>query len=99
MNARFLHPSARRNSTAAEAAPAVPAAPPAEYADCCPAKAVVRVTMAQPADSHLLLCGHHYRASRDALAAARAAVHELPGLPGDVAAWIGLDRRAVPAPA
>ena len=50
----------------------------AERACCCPAKpAVVAVLPPAPGRDHetdLLLCGHHYRASRDALAAAGATV-------------------------
>jgi hypothetical protein len=64
----------------------------ADLACCCPAKAAVRVimppTQARPHETDLLLCGHHYRASRTALAAAHAVVQALPGTGGDVAAWI-----------
>ena len=93
MNARFLHPSARKNDAAAHAAPGATVIPavPAEPADCCPAKAVVRVSMPTPRRADLLLCGHHYRASRDALAATSAVVRELPGTSSDIAAWIDLD--------
>ena len=50
---------------------------------CCPAKPVV-VAVMPPASGRdhatdLLLCGHHYRASREALAAARAAVFDDTG--------------------
>lgn len=49
---------------------------------CCPASPVVRVIMpataARPHDTELLLCGHHYRVSRQALATAGATVTELP---------------------
>jgi hypothetical protein len=45
-----------------------------ERACCCPAPAVVKVVMAaspsRPRPVDLLLCGHHYRVSRQALAAA-----------------------------
>jgi hypothetical protein len=68
---------------------------PADVADlacCCPAQAMVRVilppTATRPHETELLLCGHHYRASRQALAAAHAAVCELPWTPQDTAAWI-----------
>jgi hypothetical protein len=98
MNARFLHPSARGDTTAALTAPGGAAtaftAPdgPAGRACCCPANAVVRVIMpptaARPRETDLLLCGHHYRASRRALAAAHATVRQLPGTPADTAAWI-----------
>lgn len=105
MNARNLHPSARKNDATAQRAPdsvSRPAAQDAgltEHACCCPAKAAVRVTIppapGRPHEADLLLCGHHYRVSRHALASARATVHELPGTSGDVAAWIRLDRGAL----
>ena len=61
---------------------------PASRACCCPARPVVRVIMPPTADrpheTDLLLCGHHYRASRQALAAAHATVCDLGGLPSDV---------------
>jgi hypothetical protein len=104
MNARFPYPSARNN--ASELRPlddAIPArgtsADPAGRACCCPAKAMVRVTMpptqARPHHTDLLLCGHHYRVSRQSLAGAGARVRELPGTPGDTAAWIGFARHAI----
>ena len=50
---------------------------------CCPAKPVVVAVMpAAPGRGHatdLLLCGHHYRASRAALAAAGATVFDGAG--------------------
>ena len=46
-------------------------------------------TAARPHETDLLLCGHHYRASRTALAAAGAVVRALPDPSGEVAAWIG----------
>jgi hypothetical protein len=58
--------------------PAIPS-----RACCCPARPVVRVIMppaagrADPAD--LWLCGHHYRASLEALSAAGAIVEDLTG--------------------
>jgi hypothetical protein len=65
----------------------------ADLADCCPAKAAVRVTIpattARPHQTDLLLCGHHFRASRAVLSDARAVVRALPGTSDDVAAWIG----------
>ncbi len=54
-------------------------------------------TAARPHETELLLCGHHYLASRHALAAARARVRELPGTPGDAAAWIRLESHAAAA--
>ena len=65
--------------------PAVWPGPPAvgDRACCCPAKPVVRVVMpAAPARPHpvdLLLCGHHYRVSRDALAVAGAVIVDQTG--------------------
>ena len=92
-----MHPSARANDPA-PSAHAGPAAAPPDLADCCSAKAVVQVVMArQPAD--LLLCGHHYRASRHSLASASALVRALPGTPSDITAWIQLDRHGSPAAA
>lgn len=68
--------------------PAVPravSATPGNRACCCPAKAVVRIVMppspARPHPTDLLLCAHHYRVSRRALADAEAAICELPGIP------------------
>jgi hypothetical protein len=61
-----------------------------DSACCCPAYPVVRVVMPptsqRPHPTDLLLCGHHYRVSRKAIAAAGAAVHWLPGTAGDAAA-------------
>jgi hypothetical protein len=55
-------------------------------AGCCPARPVVRVIMpptpARPHETELLLCGHHYRVSRKALAKAHASVCRLPGPDG-----------------
>jgi hypothetical protein len=57
---------------------------------CCVARAVVRVVMppsaGRPHETELLLCGHHYRVTRAALAVAHASVSELPGYATD-AAW------------
>ena len=97
MNARHLHPSARKNTAAVRRDPsaAAPAASPADIpgrACCCPAKAAVRVIMppahGRPGETDLLLCDHHYLVSRRALSAAGASVRELPGTPPDVASWI-----------
>jgi hypothetical protein len=96
MNAKFLPPSVRKDAQPAclPLDDAIPAREtPADMACCCPAKATVRVTMpptqARPHETDLLLCGHHYRASRAALAAAHALVRALPGTSPDVAEWIG----------
>ena len=49
-----------------------------DRACCCPARPVVRVLIppapARPHSADLLLCGHHYRASGAALAAAGALI-------------------------
>ena len=96
MDARF-QPSVRKDAHPAfrpldDTIPAREA--PGDLADCCPAKAAVRVTMppttARPHETDLLLCGHHYRASRAALTDAHAVVRSLPGTGDDVAAWIGV---------
>jgi hypothetical protein len=97
MNAKFLPPSVRKDTQPAyrpldDTIPAREA--PADRACCCPAKATVRVTVpptqARAHETDLLLCGHHYRASRTALAAAHAVVRALLGTSPDVAAWIGV---------
>jgi hypothetical protein len=85
MNARSSHPAGRGitasdplHDDTIEADSPVTIGP----ACCCPANPVVRVimpaTVARPHDIELLLCGHHYRVSRQALAAAGATVTELP---------------------
>jgi hypothetical protein len=62
-----------------------------ERACCCPAKPVVIAIMPpkrgrkHPVD--LLLCGHHYRASRKSLASAGATVLDLNGVPVTDDAW------------
>jgi hypothetical protein len=96
MNARFLPPSARKDALAA-ARPLDDAISFWEVAGtlacCCPARAMVQAVMpptaARPRETELLLCGHHYRASRTALAATGAVVRALPDPSGEVAAWIG----------
>jgi hypothetical protein len=101
MNARFLPPSVRKDVQPARRPldDTIPAQEtPAGPACCCPAKATVRATMpptqARPHKTDLLLCAHHYRASRAALAAAHAVVRALCGTSPDVAAWIGADSLA-----
>ena len=89
MSARFRHPAGPRATTPAllhddtiDSSRPVTLGP----ACCCPANPVVRVIMpattARPHPTELLLCGHHYRASRPALAAANATVIELSGPEG-----------------
>ncbi len=57
----------------------------ASHACCCPAKPAVVVIMpasaGRPLPVDLLLCGHHYRASEQALAAAGAEVFDTRGAP------------------
>ena len=68
---------------------------------CCPAMPVVRVVMpptaARPHPTDLLLCGHHYRVSRQKLAALNATVQKLPGVAGDAVALFEDEPRS-PAP-
>jgi hypothetical protein len=101
MNANFLPPSPRKDAPPAsrpldDALPAREA--PAGPACCCPARAAVRVTMpptqARTHETDLLLCGHHFRVSRTAIAAAHAVVRALPETSLDVAAWIAADSLA-----
>ena len=95
MNASFHQsPAGRVEDTAGlfdATAPHGPAASLADQACCCVARAVVRVvippTAGRPHETELLLCGHHYRISRAALAAAHATVSELPGSADDPDAW------------
>ncbi len=89
MNARYPHPAGQgtiapaplHDDTIGDGGVAVPGP-----ACCCPANPVVRVVMpataARPHPTELLLCGHHYRVSRQALAAAGATVSELRGPTG-----------------
>jgi hypothetical protein len=62
-----------------------PAIPPVSRSCCCPARPVVIVLMppvkGRRHTTDLLLCGHHYRTSRQALAAAGAKVTDLSGAP------------------
>jgi hypothetical protein len=106
MNARFLNPPARNDSAATRSLD--DALPPrqapvglADRACCCSARAVVQVIMpsspTRPHRTELLLCGHHYRVSRQALAAAGATVRELPWISDSTAEWIHLERHASPA--
>jgi hypothetical protein len=79
MNANFLR---RTADAAAGTYPDIETRPSVmEQACCCPSQPAVRVLMPPTADrpheTDLLLCGHHCRASRDALAAAGATVQPL----------------------
>ncbi len=68
---------------------------------CCPATPVVRVVMpptpTRPHPTDLLLCGHHYRVSRQKLAALNATVQKLPGVSGNAVALFE-DEPSSPAP-
>ena len=107
MNARFRHQSARQDGTAGQpASGGLGPGSPAILTDrscCCPARPVVRVIMpptrTRPWKTDLLLCGHHYRVSRGSLAAAHAAVREIPGTPSETAAWLELGRHDPLVPA
>ncbi len=100
MDARFTHKSPVGNAPAAERVSdgdvslSADSAALAGRACCCTAGAAVRVTMSpgpsRPHSTELLLCGHHYRVSMQALAVAGAVVRELPGTPADVSSWIGV---------
>jgi 5-methylcytosine-specific restriction endonuclease McrA len=96
MNARF-QPSVSNNRQACRPLDdAIPSrVAPVDHADCCLARPTVRVTMpptqARPRPADLMLCGHHFRVSRAALAVVHAEVRALPGTSDDIAAWIGAD--------
>ena len=98
MNASFHQSSAGTAPLFPTAAQAGPVTGLAGQACCCVAKAVVRVVMppapGRPHETDLLLCGHHYRASRQALAAAHALVYDLTWSSEDTTAWYhdGQDR-------
>jgi len=98
MSAKFFHPASGGSARPAhihddtiEARQAVAPGP----ACCCPARPVVRVIMppaaTRPHRTELLLCGHHYRASRQALATANATVTKLPGISGSPLASLVAD--------
>ena len=100
MNARFRPSSAGQVDGAACLSDATartgPSVSLSGQACCCVARAVVRVVMpptaARPHETEVLLCGHHYRVSRAALAAAHAAVSQLPES-DDLDAWFPGDLR------
>jgi len=101
MNARFHQPSASPAGSAIALYGPVARPGPGDRACCCVARAVVRVVMppapGRPHETELLLCGHHYRVSRRALAAAHARVQELTR-PEDANTWFYDDRdRVAPA--
>ena len=79
MNANFLRQTANAADGTCPANETLPSM--MERACCCPSQPTVRVLMPptadRPGETDLLLCGHHYRASRDALATAGAVVQHL----------------------
>jgi hypothetical protein len=79
MNADFLRRTANAAAATCPASESLPVVQ--ERACCCPSHPTVLVVMpptaARPHETDLLLCGHHYRASRDALAAAHAVAQPL----------------------
>ena len=87
MSLRFPHMRTGGNAPESGGAPPVPSVWSSplcaeDRACCCPARPVVRVIMppipGRPHAVDLLLCGHHYRISRQVLAAAGATVYDLP---------------------
>ena len=54
-------------------------------------RVVMPPTATRPHRTELLLCGHHYRVSRQALTAANATVTELPGISGSPLASLVAD--------
>jgi len=86
MNAKFLR-QLRSGSLAIDDIIGKQDPPPPSRACCCPARWVVRVVMpptaGRPHSVDLLLCGHHYRVSSQALVAAGATVSELPEIGGN----------------
>jgi hypothetical protein len=80
MSATFLHPSIDGQAQPGTSLIDLSEARRAERACCCPAKprvvAIMPPASGRPHQTDLLLCGHHYRASRQALAAAGAVVAE-----------------------
>lgn len=91
MNTRFDQVSQASSAVALFGDAGSTGPPSLDRACCCVARAVVRVVMpptpGRPHETELLLCGHHYRVSRDAFAAARARVEELPGIAAEATAW------------
>jgi hypothetical protein len=86
MSARLPHPAAGGTRTLRPLHDDTIESPPALVANqacCCPAQPLIRVAMPPSAtrrhSTDLLLCGHHYRDSRQALVAAGATVTVLAG--------------------
>jgi hypothetical protein len=104
MKPRFPHHSEALvgvpDSAAAAADERIPPSPPEFHACCCPGRPVVRVIMptsvTRPRPIDLLLCGHHYRVSQEAITAADGTVQVLPERSADAAAAL-LIQPAVPS--
>src|SRR5271166_5773201 len=103
---RFPRRGAKRAGRAADDQAGWSGPPPlAGRACCCPARPVVRVlippTFARPHSVDLLLCGHHYLASRAALGTVGAAVIDETGTvvePAPASIETGGATHADPAP-
>ena len=99
MSAKSMHPAGHGGMAHGDLPKRVTPQPwLAGCACCCPAWPAVRVIMpataGRPHETDLLLCAHHYRASRQALDAAGAVVVEFPGQDEDTVLL-----RSIPAPA
>jgi hypothetical protein len=90
MGVKFLHPRTAAAAASGQDEPGTyvidwRAVQQADHACCCPARPVVIAIMPpggrRPHQTELLLCGHHYRASRQALRAAGATVLDIKGAP------------------
>lgn len=95
MKPRFPHTGADGDAPGSGAPPQADIPPDSsvwreDRACCCPGQPVVRVIMPPaPGRRHpvdLLLCGHHYRVSRQALTAAEARIENLLGMADAAAA-------------
>lgn len=61
-----------------------------DVACCCPAAPMVQLVLARPDGRppvELLLCGHHYRISADALTTGGATAYDVDGMPLQAAPW------------
>lgn len=98
MSTNFLHPRTAGRDATSPSGRAGPQSPGEYFIDwraarragrscCCAARPAVIAVMPpatdRPHPTELLLCGHHYRASRKALAAAGATVVDIDGTPVD----------------
>jgi hypothetical protein len=90
MGVKFLHPRTAAAPASGQDEPGTyvidwRAVRQSDRACCCPARPVVIAVMppgaSRPHQTELLLCRHHYRASRQALRAAGATVLDIKGAP------------------